>query len=544
MNGNNLRKHGRKGPKAKTGCRTCKIRRIKCDEGRPACQRCVTTGRTCDGYGILDNSSNRPCSGPVRSLVSAPCNTVSDHDRAGFQWFSARTRYKMPGTFASGFWESVVLQASWREPAVLQAVLALSAAHKRHVLDASGPDSRQGLPDGQERVLLRHYSSAIKLLQPHLSVKSKENLRVALISCIVFTCLEFLRQHYKTGHVLLQHGLKLLNSIQPQFHGDLGDAILLKHQPESINDTLIEEMARLDVQAALLGYGSRQVCVIVPSPSFNDDPKVFRSVRMARQRLDTLLDAIHRLQHQSLATECVASQLRIRTGLSSWLVTYKATLSNPEKQLDPREVIAYRLLLIYHNMTIIMVATCLPFTEESMFDLYTPEFTTLISQCTDLISFASPEAVSNAFAGVCKARPAFIADMGNNIPDGRDDANARPYGFWHPDFASPKTYRELPRQYPAMRYHVGRACAAAGYTALYAELGLLPDISIAKEARESKRNSRAIFDSIMRNPVKYEIMDDYTRTVNTQNPEAPAYLNGDTCVYAHLEDRNESYAYP
>ncbi|KAL2807765.1 hypothetical protein BJX63DRAFT_60948 [Aspergillus granulosus] len=36
--------------KVRTGCITCKIRRVKCDEGKPSCSRCVSTGRKCDGY--------------------------------------------------------------------------------------------------------------------------------------------------------------------------------------------------------------------------------------------------------------------------------------------------------------------------------------------------------------------------------------------------------------------------------------------------------------------------------------------------------------
>lgn len=36
--------------KVRTGCRTCKIRRKKCDETKPACHRCTSTGRKCDGY--------------------------------------------------------------------------------------------------------------------------------------------------------------------------------------------------------------------------------------------------------------------------------------------------------------------------------------------------------------------------------------------------------------------------------------------------------------------------------------------------------------
>ncbi|QSZ36950.1 hypothetical protein DSL72_009041 [Monilinia vaccinii-corymbosi] len=37
-------------PKVKTGCKHCKIRRVKCDETRPQCTKCVRSGRQCDGY--------------------------------------------------------------------------------------------------------------------------------------------------------------------------------------------------------------------------------------------------------------------------------------------------------------------------------------------------------------------------------------------------------------------------------------------------------------------------------------------------------------
>lgn len=37
-------------PKVRTGCVTCKIRHVKCDELKPSCQRCMTAGITCEGY--------------------------------------------------------------------------------------------------------------------------------------------------------------------------------------------------------------------------------------------------------------------------------------------------------------------------------------------------------------------------------------------------------------------------------------------------------------------------------------------------------------
>ncbi|TQV94296.1 hypothetical protein V2A60_002668 [Cordyceps javanica] len=37
-------------PKVKTGCITCRVRRVKCDETKPHCKRCMAYGYVCDGY--------------------------------------------------------------------------------------------------------------------------------------------------------------------------------------------------------------------------------------------------------------------------------------------------------------------------------------------------------------------------------------------------------------------------------------------------------------------------------------------------------------
>ncbi|PYI31916.1 hypothetical protein BP00DRAFT_395666 [Aspergillus indologenus CBS 114.80] len=43
-------RENRQGRRFRTGCKTCKSRRIQCDEARPACNACVKQGRTCPGY--------------------------------------------------------------------------------------------------------------------------------------------------------------------------------------------------------------------------------------------------------------------------------------------------------------------------------------------------------------------------------------------------------------------------------------------------------------------------------------------------------------
>ncbi|CEJ89745.1 hypothetical protein VHEMI05570 [[Torrubiella] hemipterigena] len=76
--------------------------------------------------------------------------------------------------------------------------------------------------------------------------------------------------------------------------------------------------------------------------------------------------------------------------------------------------------------------------------------------------------------------------MNNNIPDiDTSKPKTLPYCIWYPDLAKESTYREVAERYPQLKYHVARACAIAGYTSLYRELDILPEIAVAEEARES-----------------------------------------------------------
>ncbi|KAL3456167.1 hypothetical protein BJX64DRAFT_294356 [Aspergillus heterothallicus] len=114
-----------------------------------------------------------------------------------------------------------------------------------------------------------------------------------------------------------------------------------------------------------------------------------------------------------------------------------------------------------------------------------------------------------------------------------------PYCFWHPSLPTKQTLRELLRRYPdntLLLYQVGRACAAGGYTDLYNELGLLPDVAIAEEARDNYDSGQMIYQAIMQAPIRYAYMDDYIGQLRVK-PILEACLNGDTCVRSPLDQR-------
>ncbi|CEI63356.1 hypothetical protein FVEN_g114 [Fusarium venenatum] len=153
--------------------------------------------------------------------------------------------------------------------------------------------------------------------------------------------------------------------------------------------------------------------------------------------------------------------------------------------------------------------------------------------------FAMSEPVirlSSSMPLVARARNARLI-MSNEIPE-RMAPQEHPYCIWYPDFATEDTYRSLASKYPDMRYQVGRACAAAGYHALFHELDLLPDVSFAEEARESEADgAKLIYEEIMGFKYRYAIMDDCRRSIELMDYKCPAYLNGDTEVRWRLAAR-------
>ncbi|KID99250.1 C6 zinc finger domain protein, partial [Metarhizium majus ARSEF 297] len=119
----------RKGvPKVRTGCLTCKKRKVKCDETRPACNRCTSTGRTCDGYmppppGCM--SWDRLLSAPVPASPS-PCPEADDLELRGLAFYQQIVAPALCGPLDSSFWTKLVAQMVHAEPATRHAVLAIS----------------------------------------------------------------------------------------------------------------------------------------------------------------------------------------------------------------------------------------------------------------------------------------------------------------------------------------------------------------------------------------------------------------------------------
>ncbi|KAF4443211.1 putative transcriptional regulatory protein C15D4.02 [Fusarium austroafricanum] len=93
-------------PKSRSGCGTCKIRKVKCDETRPICSRCAKGKFDCDGY--ADDAPDDSAS-PSGSSVGkgSPVTSLSSAARLKSQSSSGAGTTSTPESNHSDAWHDV-----------------------------------------------------------------------------------------------------------------------------------------------------------------------------------------------------------------------------------------------------------------------------------------------------------------------------------------------------------------------------------------------------------------------------------------------------
>lgn len=213
-------------PKVRSGCLTCKIRRVKCDEVRPSCHRCTSTSRTCDGYDIL-----RPVAPPHQAprmdppsehtvlLLSPTIGHLKDRRASrSLQFFQEATVSQLNDLYQDNFWSQIVLQVAYTEPSIYHAILSLSTFHEGFLnsdaTDFNACSGRRGL---DHDFALSQYNVAIRKLLSPADVSSRTQLQVHLISCLLFIAIEALQGNIAASVQLFRHGRGILQELNRRF---------------------------------------------------------------------------------------------------------------------------------------------------------------------------------------------------------------------------------------------------------------------------------------------------------------------------------------
>lgn len=119
--------------KVRTGCKTCRRRRIKCDEGKPLCMKCSKAGLVCEGYqatfvykseasGALI-VSRKPASHDIDRPIVLQSHETQDTIRS-FQYYFEIFCPVIVRIFPNreGFWARTLPQAARTHQAVMHAL--------------------------------------------------------------------------------------------------------------------------------------------------------------------------------------------------------------------------------------------------------------------------------------------------------------------------------------------------------------------------------------------------------------------------------------
>lgn len=230
-------KSGRMGkPKTRTGCITCKIRRIKCDEGKPACKRCILTGRKCDGYRQLSqpkgaashppqNAKLRPATAAVQLHLVIKFNhrlppQLLEHtdasvcERRSLEFFRCRTADVMSRWVVEDFWKYQLPQTAHYEPATRHAMIALAKMHEGVELlrEASPNDPRisSDMTASRLQYARHHYNIAVSELARALRERN-DSEEVALMSCALFVIFNFIAGNFTAAFFHMHNGIEILS---------------------------------------------------------------------------------------------------------------------------------------------------------------------------------------------------------------------------------------------------------------------------------------------------------------------------------------------
>ena len=164
---------------------------MKCDEAAPSCYLCISTGRKCDGYGVIMQAPPHLSTAFPGALSRSPSIGFlgTEKECQSFYFFRQKTAPQLSGFFGGDFWERLLLQAALHEPSIRHAILALGSLHAK---SEQGNDliMQSHTNEGTDYFALKNYSQAINILVEPLSREGQQAIDVCLICSILFACLE------------------------------------------------------------------------------------------------------------------------------------------------------------------------------------------------------------------------------------------------------------------------------------------------------------------------------------------------------------------
>ncbi|KAH6682524.1 hypothetical protein B0J14DRAFT_127115 [Halenospora varia] len=443
-------------PKVRSGCKTCKARRIKCDEVRPACHRCSKFGRICGGYETDLTSEKKKTEAPksrTRLLLPkskwlgeevplGPTSMLYDNDQDYYYFlkFCSKTARELTGVFDSPLWNRIILQASHHHAYIRHAVIAIGSLAEGIRTSLLNEPQRARLPGTlpfgatsritEQEFAIWHYHKFLEGCRKAL-IAGSQSTRLTLIVSFLIICAETLQwnhhpalSHVWSGMDLLEEWMShQLDSRRPLLPGISSPA------PDIIEDQIFQHVRLLEVEGAWLcdprpkEYHER--LRLEGSETIQEMPEKFSDLHEAKLFLDLIIRRTHHfigavrpgktgrsatppeLENPGLRThfdelepfdglyEGSVENLQAEQSLYAYDITHWCCAFKTlfrSKALTARDSLASQLLKIRANTMMILLHGELA-TTEMVYDRFLPEFQEIVSLARSFLNHPEIENV-------------------------------------------------------------------------------------------------------------------------------------------------------
>ena len=261
--------------KVRTGCLTCRKRRVKCDEKKPRCDRCLKADQTCEGYGDTGEESLEPCPRNAESTTLLPRPNLSnfsafldENDMADpFVAFLETTAPRMSACFASMLgsvmedkltvlhltdkvqylWKTLIPSACQYDPATRFGAVALSSLHQ-------SLESCHHYP-WQSQPFAKYYNKAISSVKEGRCLNSHDQV---LLPCVLFAHCELLMGTSEDAMAHVLSGRRIISGLR-----ETGGVL-----PDNVTRVIEPVLSAFVAQSQISGTGN--TCLLYTSPSPRD----------------------------------------------------------------------------------------------------------------------------------------------------------------------------------------------------------------------------------------------------------------------------------
>ncbi|KAK5251145.1 hypothetical protein LTS03_010230 [Exophiala xenobiotica] len=336
--------------KTKTGCFTCRQVKSSNSEAGVAhdCAEnigCTRLNLHCAGYqdvfrasGLSRERAAIPAHKPSQSAANLERQLSlfhgSDDERRLFEYFRKRVVFQLGGFLDEDFWITTLLQASHSESLIRYSVIAIAA-----YIGESNRHFRASMPIPQQsyNAALKYYQNA--LFRANRRTESADPELVAILSCPLFLCMEFLQGKKLQAMSLFLHGHFLMQSTS-QHSATSGWA--------TVNQSLRPMYNRLMMMAKLFGHN-----LTLPSSS-NPTLSTFNSLKEARDILFQHLVVMHEFLKGLNSTTCppehyLQRQKELLIQLDTWNCNFREMCGS----LDGPDHAVIATLITWHAAAVI-----------------------------------------------------------------------------------------------------------------------------------------------------------------------------------------------